>query len=154
MKTPPSMVEELSKWNNGDGVDLETWVDTMGNYNFAVGYITLFWPKFVEFEHYILTSRFTPEQVRGFENNPNSTPMAVEWVINHVHISDIHLADENISVDKVVMLGEVMAEIYTAKLKWQFPDKPCIVEFIKPEDPEDLQEYQLSFWQKKHHIEA
>lgn len=118
MDTPPSMIEELSKWNNGNGVDMKTWVDFMGNYNLAVGYITLFWPKFVEFEQYIFTDAFTPEQVRGFESNPNSTPMSVEWVVNHFHLSDIHAAGEEVSVDKIIVLGEVLAEIYAAKLKW------------------------------------
>jgi len=44
----------------------------------------------------------------------------------------------------------VLTDIYRAKLQWQFPDRPCSVEFYKPEHGNDLREYQLSFWQKIH----
>jgi hypothetical protein len=34
----------------------------------------------------------------------------------------------------------------------EFPERPCIVEFHVPEDPEKLTEYPLSFWQKCHQL--
>ncbi len=71
--------------------------------------------------------------------------------MNHLHIADIQrwgCGDK--SKDKLLVLGNVLKEIYEAKLQWQFPDRPCTVEFFIPDDPDDLMEYQLSFWQKCH----
>ena len=72
--------------------------------------------------------------------------------MNHVHIADIHHGREDISIDKLLVIGNVLKEIYEAKLHWQFPDRPCSVELFIPDDPDDLTGYQLSFWQKSHEI--
>lgn len=50
MDIPESMRSELGAWNNGGGIDLEGWVGCEGSFALAVGYLTLFWPEFVEFE--------------------------------------------------------------------------------------------------------
>jgi len=51
-------------------------------------------------------------------------------------------------------LGEKLKAIYEARLAYLFPGKPCIVEFYKPDDEQDLEAYQLSFWQEKHEPET
>jgi hypothetical protein len=151
IQPPASMIQELSAWNNGKGIDLESWVDCMGDFKLAVGYSTIFWPKFVLFEDYILQEGFSLESLRGFEKDQSDGKVGVEWVMNHLHIADIHCHDrENISEDKIVFLGNTLKEIYEVKLSSQFPDRPCVVDFYEPEDRNNLIEYQLSFWQKKH----
>ena len=50
MDTPESMKAELAAWNNGDGIDLETWISSEGNFSLAVGYASIFWPAFTLFE--------------------------------------------------------------------------------------------------------
>ncbi|MCL4677882.1 MAG: hypothetical protein KJ017_04715 [Alphaproteobacteria bacterium] len=144
------MAKELAKWEGGD-LSLEGWVSMTGNFSFAVGYSEIFWPEFVEFEDYILRKGFSESSLRGFENQENITKAGVECVMNHLHIGDIqHPHCEDLSKDKIIFLGNILKEIYTVKLAWQFPDKPCVVEFYHPEDEEDLIGYQLYFWQKKH----
>jgi len=151
MDIPDSMAGELAAWNNGKGISLEDWVGCEGNFRLAVGYISLFWPQFVTFEDYLLVKGFTVENLRGFESQKGATAKSVEWVLNHVHLGSIqHLECPDISSDKLVLLGNTLKEIYQAKLNWQFPERPCIVEFYQPEDPDDFVGYQLSFWQKKH----
>jgi len=46
IQPPASMIQELSAWNNGKGIDLESWTGCSGNFKLAVGYSTIFWPKF------------------------------------------------------------------------------------------------------------
>jgi len=152
---PKSMQAELQAWNNGKGIDLQAWVSCEGNFRLAVGYAAIFWPTFVEFEDYILLDGFSVEALRGFEAQEGITRKSVEWVINHLHIADIqHGGCPDMSRDKLVLIGSTLKEIYEAKLKFCFPRKPCIVEFHQPEDPEDLAEYQLSFWQAKHEVSS
>jgi hypothetical protein len=152
MRNPPeSMVAELSAWNDGDGIDLESWVQYAGNFKLFVGYSAFFWPRFTLFEDYILREGFSMQTLRGFERDQAGNKASIESVMNHQHIADIHGNDhEGVSEDKIVFLGKVLKEIYEAKLRSQFPDRPCVVKFYEPEDRTNLVEYQLSFWQKKH----
>lgn len=153
MNIPESMRAELAAWNNGKGIDLEDWVGCEGNFRLAVGYTTVFWPPFTLFDDYVLLEGVTEEQVRGFESQEGATPKSVEWVLNHIHLDSIqHLGCPDISADKLLILGVTLKEIYQAKLAWQFPDRPCFVEFYQPEDADDFAEYQLSFWQRKHEM--
>lgn len=152
METPECMKAELVAWNNGEGIDLESWVGCEGNFSLAIGYATVFWPEFVEFEDYILRKDFSETSLRGFESQEGCSKKSTEWVMNHLHIADIqHYGCKDISKDKLILLGKLLKEIYETKLSAQFPHKPCIVEFYKPEDDEEnLIEYQISFWQSKH----
>ncbi len=150
MKTPDSMVADLAAWNNGTGIDLTSWVGCKGNFSLAVGYASIFWPEFVDFEGYILRSSFSESSLRGFEKREGIDRRSVEWVMNHLHIADIqHFGCPDVSKDKIVLLGNVLSEIYRAKLKWQFPELPCVVEFYIPDDVEELMQYQISFWSKR-----
>ena len=48
---------------------------------------------------------------------------------------------------KLLQLGRVLAEIYEAKLRWQFPTRLCRVSIYVPPNPTDLMEYEITFWQ-------
>lgn len=155
MKIPDSMKEELQAWNNGDGIDLESWTGCSGNFSLAVGYSALFCPQFIEFEDYILQTDEVNDglisSIRGFESQEGSSLKSVEWVINHLHIFDVQYSGcEDISSDKLIVIGDALKEIYEAMLAYKFPNKPCEVEFYIPENKEDYEDYQISFWQKKH----
>ena len=68
-----------------------------------------------------------------------------------MHLADSHYGGcPDLSKDKLVLLGNILKQIYEAKLKWQFTDKPCKVEFYIPDNQDDLGDYQISFWQLKH----
>ena len=149
MDTPESMQAELAAWNNGAGIDLESWIGCEGRFSLAVGYASIFWPAFTLIEGYILPQGVSEGSLRSWERNGRSR-QSIECVMNHVHIADIHYGCGDISIDKLLVIGNVLKEIYEAKLHWQFPDRPCSVELIIPDDPDDLTSYQLSFWQKCH----
>ncbi|WP_323040832.1 hypothetical protein [Gemmobacter sp.] len=147
---PTRMTRELMLWNDGRGINLEAWIGCVGNVDLAVGYTTVFWPSFELVGDYVLRAGHSAEALRGFEQQEGATPQSVEWVLNHIHLADIHSTTETEPTpEHLVFLGTVLKEIYSAKLKWQFPDRPCEVEFHIPDDPDDLLNYQLSFWQRK-----
>ncbi len=152
MIQPPSdMVAELCAWNNGKGIDLESWVACSGNFRLAVGYSTVFWPRFVLFEDYILGEGFSIESVRGFEKQCEGDRRRVEAVMNHLHIASIKSGGcEDITEERIVFLGRILKEIYEAKLQWLFPDRPCEVSLYEPEDRKKLVDFEITFWQRKH----
>jgi len=153
MDIPESMKAELQACNNGKGIDLESWIGLSGNFSLAVGYASIFCPKFIQFEDYIFVGEDMDDDsiktVRAFEKG--NTPQSVEIVINHFHIWHLHYVGcPDLSVDKVIVIGEALKNIYEARLQYLFPERPCTVEFFKPEDSEDIEKYYISFWQKKH----
>lgn len=149
IETPESMKAELAAWNTGDGIDLESWISCVGNFSLAVAYLSVFCPQFVEFEGYILRDGFQLSSLRGFEKSCSGDRKAVEAVMNHLHIADIqHCGCEDILKDKVLLLGSKLKEIYEARLQWQFPDRPCTVSFYQPDNGDDLEAYEITFWQK------
>ncbi|MDP2715333.1 hypothetical protein [Rheinheimera sp.] len=155
MKKLEHLIEETRLWNNGKGVDVDAWIGHEGNFNLALGYSTIFWPRFMEFDGYIFREGTKAENVRGFEAQTHSTRKSVECVINHVHIFDFHNHEnDKANAEKIAYLGNVLKEIYEAKLAWQFPSKPCTVSLFMPDDPEDLEGYQLTFWQTRHETDA
>lgn len=59
------MRAEPARRNNGKDMDLEGWIAGSGNYALAIGYATVFWPRFVEIDGYIAREGITPEQLYG-----------------------------------------------------------------------------------------
>lgn len=148
MSQPPNdMLLELAEWNNGDGIDLDTWTACSGDFRLAIGYSTIFWPRFVLFEDYILREGCDVESVRKSKCDKKS----FEAVMNHLHIAELQYCGcEDISEERIVFLGRILREIYEAKLAWQFPERPCEVSFFEPDDRTNLIAFQITFWQKRH----
>jgi hypothetical protein len=92
----------------------------------------------------------TSEEVRAWEEACNGDKREIEATMNHLHIADLHCATEDATRERILFLGNTLKEIYSAKLVWQFPERPCVVELFEPEDKDDLVGYQITFLQKKH----
>ena len=140
------LIPELSDWNNGAGIDPESWVGCVGTVPLAIGYSLIFWPRVVKFENYVLREDFCPEALRGFERGEGSTRTSVEWVMNHIHMIDIHHTEEIGTEAQLRYLGRLLKEIHEVKLRSDFPDLKFVVEF-NDEPGLDLVDYQMSFWQ-------
>jgi hypothetical protein len=145
---PSSMRDEIMAWNDGKGIALGTWADYNGNFKLAVGYAAFFWPEFEMIKGYILHKGCPTDSIRSWEKALKGDRRAVQVVLNHWHLDNLHDHDqENLTHDKLVYIGTKLKEMYSAKLAWQFPEHPCVVEFWHPENTEDYFEYELTFWQ-------
>ncbi len=144
-----ALIPDLKDWNNGKGADPKAWVACLGNFQLAAAYTLIFWPKFVELDGMVFREgmdRFTLDSwLRDCDGNKSR----VEATANHLHIQDIHhFGCEDASIQRLVYLGNILKQIYTAKLAAEFPDRKFIVNFYEPPD-QDLYEYQITFYQ--HH---
>lgn len=146
MEIPDSMKSKLSRYTGG-GIDLAGWISGNGTFELAVGYSAVFWPEFVAFEKYVLRKGFVEESLRGFEQQADTNRQSVEWVMNHLHIAELHPLSDDTSHDKLIFLGNVLREIHEAKLARLFPDRAFFVE-LDAGEPEDIWSCHLSFWQK------
>ena len=141
------MRAELGAWNDGRGIDLESWVGCAGSFSLAVGYASIFWPTFVAFEGYVLRDGFSEQSLRAFEGRDPSDKVGIERVMNHLHLDSVqHVGCADISADKLVALGRVLQQIYQVKLRSDFPDSRCAVDFYIPPDPAELDQYQITSW--------
>jgi hypothetical protein len=145
-----TLIPELPQWNDGSGIDPESWVECVGNYELATGYSLIFWPRFVRFEGYVLRAdtdgSVGVESLRGFERATACDRASVEAVMNHVHIADIHCNVEATEA-QLRYLGRVLKDIHDVKLARDFPDLQFTVSF-NDEPGLNLIDYELTFWQR------
>ena len=143
-----ALIPELSKWNDGSGIDAESWIGGVGNYELAVGYSLIFWPHFVEFDGYVLReSQFSESNLRDWERATDGDQRAIEAVINHVHLHDIHgINGVEATEAQLRYLGRILRETIEAKLKRDFPLRAFEVVF-NDEPGLDLIDYEVTFWQ-------
>ena len=141
------LVSELSQWNNGNGIDIDSWLGFKGNYELAIAFSRLFWPEFVEHDGCVFFAGFSLESFRGFMAQCNGDRASVEQVMNHRHLLDIfHHAADTATLDQLTFLGTVLRETWRAKLARDFPSRSFEVTFDHA-DADDLLEYFVAFCQ-------
>jgi len=150
------LIPELSLWNDGAGIDPESWICCSGNYELAIGYSFLFWPSFILIDDYVVRQGTTKEDIQEWEHalanekgmSQEAKRESIEAVLNHIHLTDIHPEDSNPTEAQLRYLGNVLKQIYSVKLQADFPDRRFVVDFSEPPVTE-LRDYQLTFWQKR-----
>lgn len=140
-----ALIPELPDWNNGAGIDPESWVGCMGSFELAIGYSLVFWPRFVRVDGLVLRAGFSPDALRSCRAN-GAEPAAVEALMNHVHIADLHCGAGSPGEGQLRYLGRVLKDIHEAKLARDFPDLSFTVEFNDEPGLGPI-DYQLTFWQ-------
>jgi len=144
------LIPDLPQWNDGKGIDPEGWICGIGNMELAIGYSTIFWPRFVEFDGYVLLrAHFDEENLRGWERSPGLRRAQIEAVINHLHLADIHYdSTAQPSEAQLRYLGRILRECIAAKLKQDFPERSFEVVFNDEPDL-DPTDYEVTFWQSE-----
>ena len=150
------LIPDLSNWRkyNGKDFSIEDWVVGEGNVNFAIAYSFLFWPEFVEYDDCIIFKNHFDKN--NFENWKNTEYIKnygqIESVLNHIHILDLFGTDEKkdeVTYDQILFLGNKLCEIYSIKLKHEFPEKKFIFDFNGNEKLTAFDEYEITFYQEK-----
>lgn len=143
------LIPQMRDWNNGKGIDIDSWIGCMANHKVLIGCARLLWPNFVEHDGCILLGDSVDEgNYRGFLKNSNGNKTTVESTMNHWHIVDL-FATERPTRELVVYVGRLMKEIWQVKLHHDFPDRKITVWFPEEDDLEDLEEYTLTFFQER-----
>ncbi len=119
-----------------------------------IAYSLLFWPKFIEYDGcIIMENRFDLQNFENWKKTEYVENFAqIESVLNHIHILDFFGAEEKkdeINHDQIVFLGNKLCEIYSAKLKIDFPEKEFNFDFNGSEKLDEYDEYEITFYQEK-----
>jgi hypothetical protein len=138
------LIPELSSWNNGKGINAYAWINSIGNYEHAIGYSTLFWPDFIEFEDCVFQAEpFNEITVRNCLKQTSGNKQATEKVINHLHLYYLFPNINEPTVEQVIYLAELLKQIWECKLQRDFPARRFTVDIF---DDSDLQ---ITFWQPR-----
>lgn len=140
-----ALVPELESWGDTP-TGIEDWINARGDYQLAIGYSRVFWPRIIKFgEYYLVETSADSESVSHWEQHLGGDKSAVEAMLNHVHMVDLHVNASGHNQAQLIELGRTLKEIYQAKLAWAFPDEKFEVEFNAA--PGQLAEdYQVTFW--------
>ena len=142
------LISELPKWNNGAGIDPESWVGCSGSFELAIGYSLVFWPRFVEIDGYVLREGCSRQNLQSWKAGNDCERQSIEAVMNHLHIADIQHFEAAKNEAQLRFLGRVLKEIHETKLQRDFPNRAFTVTF-NDEPGLDLIEYQLTFYQNQ-----
>lgn len=143
------LVPEIREWNEGGGIRIQDWISCVGSYEHAIGYCTLFWPKFVLHDGCLLRDGFTLENYEGFLVQTNRDKQAVESVMNHFHLTDLFPhKDDSPTKEQLIFLGRVLKEMWQAKVQSEFPELKVTVHF-KEKNIEWPLDYMLTVYQER-----
>jgi hypothetical protein len=156
MKNDEILIPDLIEWRklNGKDFTIDDWIANEGNIKFTIAYSLLFWPEFIEYDEcVILKNRFDSNNFENWKNTQYIENYAqIESVLNHIHILDLYGNEEikdEINYEQIVFLGNKLCEIYSAKLKLDFPEKNFVFNFNCNEVLEAFDEYEITFYQQK-----
>jgi len=145
---PSGLIPELALWNEGRGIDVDSWIGCVGNYEHAIGYGRLFWPKFREHDGGVFFDyRFKVENYDAFMKQTAGDRRSVEAVMNHHHILDL-FGDPELAPTRaqIKYLGRLLREMWAAKLERDFPGRQIVVAFDDADKDDDL-DYEVTFFQ-------
>lgn len=155
MEEELKLIPELKNWkkDNGESFGIEDWIACEGDIKLAIGFSTVFWPEFIEFEGCIMRANsFDEGNFNDWKKAEYIENMRqIELVINHIHLVDLFSWEkqQNINVDQIRHLGRRLKNMLEAKLKFDFPTYEFEVEFNGDIDFEDLYDYEVTFSQPK-----
>jgi hypothetical protein len=135
---------------NGAGIDVDSWIASVGNYEQLIAYGHVLWPDFLEYDDCVFfADRFSEQNYRVFMERTKGNKRAVETVMNHTHIMDICCnAQPRPNRDMILFVGRLLKDMWQAKLNRDFPKRRVMVSF--PEEfQEDLVQYEVSFFQER-----
>lgn len=140
-------IPELALWNNGAGIDVDSWISCVGSHQHAAAYARLFWPEFVLHEDCVLFAGFRKEDFGGFMESTRGDRKATEAVMNHRHITDLFpYSKPEPPRELLIYVGRMLKEMWSAKLRRDFPDRPIHVDFF--EDAREDLDFEITVYQE------
>jgi hypothetical protein len=142
------LIPELKEWDEGKGIDPKSWICCVGNFQMTIGYSTVFWPKFIEVDGFVVADDVDRDRVRMCLEEWKGDRERAQRTANYLSIENLHHAEcEDASPERFAYLGSVLRETYEQKLKRDYPDRTFVVEYIEPDDQEDLDGYGVTFYE-------
>ncbi len=140
------LIPEMNDWNNGKGIDIDSWIQCMANHKILVGCARILWPDFIEREGCIFLRRDEGSYGEWLKRAKENRKIA-EGTANHIHV--LHLfATEPPTRELLLYVGRLLKEIWQIKLNHDYPSRKIKV-FFPEEGDLELIDYELTFFQEE-----
>lgn len=141
------LVPEIAEWNNGQGVSIDCWLESRGDFKLAIGFSRLFWPAFLEHDGCVFLGDGSLEYYEQWMKKFEGDRSKVEGMMNHRHMLDLfHHDSDSATAEQLDYLGNVLREAWEAKLARDFPVRKFTVTFDRG-SADDVLGYIVTFWQ-------
>ena len=142
------LIPEMKDWNNGKGIDIDSWIQCVASHKILVGCARILWPDFIERDDCIFLALGEREDhYEEWLQRARENRKAAEATANHIHI--LHLfATEPPTRELVLYVGRLMKEVWQVKLNHDFPGRKITVFFPEKDDLE-LIDYEITFFQEQ-----
>ena len=119
------VLPDLRLWNEGAGISPDDWIYIEGRADHALGFCSLFWPEFTEFDGYVLRAPLNVERLRSWERAAHSRQQ-IETAMN-AFLFDYMFPDDgtepSLKGAQLKRLSTIMSDMLAAKLSRDFPGR-------------------------------
>lgn len=113
------------------------------SFDLAIAFTKLFWPDFIEYKNGIFfQDSFDVQIYNEWAETLGNEIFEIEKILNHRHMEDFFQSLEGVSDNNLLYLGQVIAEMWQARLNQVYPDRHFRVECSQG-DCETV----VTFWQ-------
>jgi hypothetical protein len=143
------LIPALANWNRSSGIKLLPWMSTFARYDHAAAYLALAWPDFVVHDESVFLSRPGSKTYDDWMKQCKGDKAAVERVMNHQHILDLFLHSQmQPTFEIAIHLCEVLKDMWSCKLKRDFPNRQMVVETCGY-DGDELLQIEITIYQER-----
>ena len=136
MSIPKHLMPSIADWNAGVGVAPSDWIWIVGRAEHALGYCALLWPDFETIDEFVLRVPFSNDRLRDWQKTRRSRRL-IENAMNLVLLNGAFPDAEergDLYEAQLKQIGKVMADMWEAKLKRDFPDREFAVIIVDDSD--------------------
>lgn len=129
---------------------IDYWTSANARFDHFVLYARMIWPEFIEHDDCVFfADGFSPESYQEWRKQLDKA--RTEAILNHRHITDEFINSAfKPNLEIILYIGRYLKEVWTEKLKRDFPSRRFIVSFPEePHSPGDLVSYEISFFQDR-----
>lgn len=153
-RDPPNyrqLIPELQPYFQDRPVDLEVWLSSFGRFDHGLAYAALFWPDFTTIDDCVLLGPRVPEAYTEWKASYPNDPSGIEAVLNHRHLFDLFPVSAASSGEMMRLFGMTLKDMWTTKLRRDFPDREFVVFFPEGFDLE-VDDPEITFYTKRDQV--
>ena len=143
------LIPELSEWNSGAGIGMLSWVRCVGRLDHAVAYAAYLWLDFVVHDDCVFLRVPDLANYDDWMRQCGGDRTRVESVMNHLHLAEMFGdAAFEPSPDALTHLGRLLSDMWSCKLRRDFPDRRVTVA-LSGAGSDELLDYEITVYQER-----
>jgi hypothetical protein len=147
--TAAGLIPELASWNDGRGIDLESFAFAVGRYDHAIAYAHVLWPKFHIHDDCVFRREPDMESYRRWMESLGGERSRVEFSMNHLHVLDLFSSEEFEPTEAAVAyVSRLLVDMWSCKAARDFPERRIRVEATEG-TADDLLRYEVTLFQER-----